>query len=87
MEGTIAPMRDICKLAKKYNVRSWTRYAVGLYGDRGGGVEERDNIQEDISVVSGTLDKAFRLRRIHRRFQCLYRCGKIHSSWFHLPRR
>lgn len=61
MDGDIAPIADICDVADKY--KAWTFldevHAVGLYGERGAGVAERDGLMDRISIVSGTLGKAF----------------------------
>ena len=44
MDGHIAPIADVCKLAKKYNALTYLDevHGVGLYGARGGGVAERE---------------------------------------------
>lgn len=34
-------------------------HAVGLYGETGGGVAQRDGMQDRLDVVSGTLGKAY----------------------------
>src|SRR5210317_766956 len=59
MDGDIAPIKDIVELAKKYNALTYLDevHAVGLYGQNGGGITERDNVEVDI--VNGTLAKAF----------------------------
>lgn len=40
MSGNIAPIEEICNLAKKYNALTFIDevHAIGLYGPRGGGV-------------------------------------------------
>lgn len=40
MSGTIAPINEICDLAKKYNAMTFIDevHAIGLYGARGAGV-------------------------------------------------
>lgn len=63
MEGDIAPIADICALAKKYNALTYLDevHAVGLYGPRGGGVAERDGLLGQIDILEGTFGKAYGL--------------------------
>ncbi len=61
MDGDIAPIREICDLADKYQALTYLDevHAVGMYGPRGGGVSEREGQAHRIDVIEGTLAKAF----------------------------
>ena len=61
MDGDISPISDICDVADEFGALTYLDevHAVGLYGKRGGGVSERDGVADRISIIEGTLGKAF----------------------------
>jgi len=61
MDGDISPIKEICDLADKYNAITYLDevHAVGMYGKRGGGVAEREGLMDRLTVIQGTLGKAY----------------------------
>lgn len=61
MDGDISPIAAICGLAEKYNAITYLDevHAVGMYGDHGAGVAEREGLMERLDIIQGTLGKAY----------------------------
>lgn len=60
MEGDVAPLPGIVKLAKKYNATVMVddSHSIGVIGKTGKGTEEYYNMQGEVDIISGTFGKA-----------------------------
>ena len=61
MDADIAPIKEICDLADKYNALTYIDevHAVGMYGPTGGGVCEERGLMDRVDIIQGTLAKAY----------------------------
>jgi 5-aminolevulinate synthase len=60
MDGDIAPIAEICDISEQHGAMTFLDevHAVGMYGQQGSGVAERDGCLDRITIMQGTMAKA-----------------------------
>lgn len=63
MDGDIAPIKEICAVAKEFGALTYIDevHGVGMYGQKGGGIAQARELEDEIDIIQGTLGKAFGL--------------------------
>ncbi|XP_013782950.1 5-aminolevulinate synthase, erythroid-specific, mitochondrial-like [Limulus polyphemus] len=61
MTGAVCPLEEMCDVSHKHGALTFVDevHAVGLYGENGAGIGERDKVMHKMDIISGTLGKAF----------------------------
>ena len=61
MDGNVAPMDKICRLAEKYDALVMVDecHSAGVVGETGRGVTEKFGLRGQVDIITGTLGKAF----------------------------
>lgn len=61
MTGAVCPLKEMCAVAHEHGALTFVDevHAVGLYGEHGAGIGERDGQLDNMDIISGTLGKAF----------------------------
>ncbi len=61
MDGDVAPLAALCDVAEKHKAMTYLDevHGVGLYGDQGGGISDRDGVRDRLTVIEGTLAKGY----------------------------
>lgn len=61
MDGDVGHIKEICDLADRYGAMTYLDevHAVGMYGAHGAGVAEERGLMDRVTLIQGTLGKAF----------------------------
>ncbi|WP_018147248.1 5-aminolevulinate synthase [Henriciella marina] len=61
MDGDVGPIEEFCDLADEFDALTYLDevHAVGMYGDDGAGVAQRDGVMNRVDIIEGTLGKAY----------------------------
>ena len=61
MDGDIGPIKEICQLARQYHAFTYLDevHAVGMYGEHGAGIAEREGLMDQVDIIQGTLAKGY----------------------------
>src|ERR1700675_930096 len=61
MDGAIAPHAGLCVAAESHTAMTYLGevHGEGLYGPKGGGIDYREVLSHRLTVIEGTLAKAF----------------------------